>query len=158
MRIKERALARIQLDKGLNPLRDSDALVRPIKGWVKAIREALGLTAEQLARRVGVSKPRVYEIEKSEMSGSITLHSLERAAHALECQLVYALVPKQPLQEIVEARAMAIANELVRSSAHSMMLEDQAVDEETNLELIDQLAKELLNQRASRLWDRWYEG
>ena len=91
----DRALARKHLEKKLSPLRGSQALARPSKGWVKAIRDALGMTAEQLALRIGVTKPRVYEIEKAEISNSITLESLERAAHAMDCQLVYAFIPRE---------------------------------------------------------------
>ena len=120
---------------------------------MKVIREALGMTAEQLALRVGVTKPRIYEIEKAEVRGSITLHSLERAARALDCELVYALVPRQPLQEAVEARALMRAETRIASSSHSMALEDQALGDEELREQIDQLARELLDQNGSRLWD-----
>lgn len=153
MRTNDRALARKHLDKRLNSLRDSKNLLRPPKGWVKAIREALGMTAEQLAHRVGVTKPRIYEIEKSELSGSITLGSIERAAHALDCQLVYAFVPKQPLQEMVEQRALLEAKKRVRATSHTMALEDQAVDEKELRQHIEALAKDLINQRTSQIWE-----
>ncbi|MEZ5558134.1 MAG: mobile mystery protein A [Pseudomonadales bacterium] len=152
MRAQDRALARKHLDRKLNSLRDSTALLRPPKGWVKALREALGMTAEQLARRIGVTKPRVYEIERSELDGSITLHSLERAAQAMDCQLVYALVPRQPLQNMVEQRALLEANKRIRAAAHTMALEDQAVEEQELREQVETLAKELLNQKGSVLW------
>jgi predicted DNA-binding mobile mystery protein A len=152
MRTEDRAIARKHLDKRMAPLRDSKELLRPPKGWVKAIREALGMTAEQLAHRIGVTKPRVYEIEKSEVSGSITLDSLERAAHALDCKLVYAFVPRHPLQETVEQRALLEASKRIRAASHTMALEDQAVGEQEILEQIDALAKDLLNQSGSGLW------
>ena len=94
MRADDRILARKQLDKRLNPLRNSQAFARPPRGWLKAVREALGLTSAQLGKRMGVSQPRILEIEKSEKSGSITLDTLERAANEMDCKLVYALVPK----------------------------------------------------------------
>jgi len=152
MRAQERALARKHLDKKLSPLRDSKALLRPPKGWVKALRDALGMTAEQLARRIGVTKPRVYEIECAELNGSITLDSLERAAQAMDCQLVYALIPRQPLQSTVEQRALLEAKKRMRAAAHTMILEDQAVEEPELRQQVDALAKELLSQKGSRLW------
>lgn len=152
MRAQDRALARKHLDKKLNPVRDSKALLRPPKGWVKALRDALGMTAEQLARRIGVTKPRVYEIERAELNGSITLDSLERAAQAMDCQLVYALIPRQPLQTTVEQRALREAKRRTRATAHTMTLEDQAVEEPELREQVEALAKELLNQRGSILW------
>ncbi|VAX03953.1 hypothetical protein MNBD_GAMMA20-319, partial [hydrothermal vent metagenome] len=95
MRPKERAVARRQLDKRLNLLRDSESFVRPSRGWIKAIREALGMTTTQLAKRLGVVQSRTVAIEQAEAKGSITLNSLEKAANALDCRLVYALVPRK---------------------------------------------------------------
>ncbi len=152
MRSEDRAMARKHLDKKLAPLRDSRDFLRPPKGWVKAVREALGMTASQLSRRIGVASPRIYEIEKSELSGSITLSSLERTAHAMDCQLVYALVPRLPLQKMVEQRALLEAKKRVRAASHTMALEDQALDEAALREQIEALTKELLSGRASAIW------
>ena len=105
MRPEDRALARRQLDKRLSPLRDTQSLARPPRGWIRAIREALGMTSKQLGVRIGVSQPRVTKIEKAEREGSITLDTLRRTAQAMDCQLIYAFVPRRPLHEHVEARA-----------------------------------------------------
>ncbi len=153
MRSKDRALARKHLDSKLDAIRRSSDVLRPSKGWVKAIREALGMSAEQLATRIGVTKPRVYEIEKAEISGSITLNSLERAAHALECKLVYTLVPRLPLQETVEMRALEIAKKRISVTSHSMILEDQALYETELREQIETLARELSDQVGPGFWE-----
>jgi predicted DNA-binding mobile mystery protein A len=84
------ALARQNLDHRLSPLRKTGDLTRPPRGWIKAIREALGMTTAQLAERLGVSQPRVAQLEKSEAEDSITLRTLRRAAESLGCTLVYA--------------------------------------------------------------------
>ena len=110
MRVEDRTAARRQLAKRLNLLRNSDALTRPSRGWIRAIREALGMTTAQLAKRIGVSQPRAVAIENAEKKGSISLNSLERAAHALDCRLVYALVPRRPLKELVTERAERLAS------------------------------------------------
>ena len=153
MRAKDRVLARKHLDSKLDSIRRSSDVLRPPKGWVKAIREALGMSAEQLATRIGVTKPRVYEIEKAEISGSITLNSLERAAHALDCKLVYTLVPRLPLQETVALRAQEIAKKRIRATSHTMLLEDQALDETELGEQIETLARELSDQAGSGFWE-----
>jgi len=153
MRSKDRVLARKHLDNKLESIRRSNDVLRPPKGWVKAIREALGMSAEQLAARIGVTRPRVYEIEKAEVSGSITLNSLERAAHALDCKLVYTLIPRRSLQEAVEMRALEIAKERIRSAAHTMTLEDQALNEKELLEQIGALARELSDQGGPGFWE-----
>ena len=122
MKPKERATARKQLDKRLRPLREKDAFVRPPRGWVKAIREALGMTTAQLGKRLGVSQPRVVALEKAEASGAITLESLTRAAGALDCQLVYTLVPRSSLEEMTKERAIALARKRFSRTAHTMAL------------------------------------
>ncbi len=101
MRAQERAAARKQIDKRLNIIQNSEGLARPVRGWIRAIREALGMTTAQLGKRLGIRQASVVGLEKSEASKSITLETLERAAHALDCRLVYALVPRKPLAEVV---------------------------------------------------------
>src|SRR5690349_21813015 len=99
------------LDKRLNAFRKLQGVPVPPKGWVRALRNALGMTTAQLGRRLGVSQPRVVEIEKAEVSGSITLHTLQRTAEALGCRLTYALIPEKPLQDTVRQRAAQLAQE-----------------------------------------------
>lgn len=152
MRPQDRALARRQLDRRLEPLRGSESLARPPRGWIKAIREALGMTTAQLGKRIGVSQPRVVEIEKAEVRGAITLESLQRAANALDCRLVYALVPRQPLETLIEERAEEIAMRRLESTAHSMALEAQSVAREDEQEQLRQLVQKLVEQSGSRLW------
>ena len=151
MRSEERALARKNLDKRLNSIRNLGDFARPPKGWVKAIREALGMTAEQMAVRLGVTKPRIYRLEQAESEGALTLDSLQRAASALECELVYALVPKQPLETMIQQRALHEAKKRMRTAAHTMSLEDQSVDETDQREQLEALAKQL-EQAGSALW------
>lgn len=123
-----RTRARTRLDERLSVLRGSE-LAPPPKGWIKAIREALGMTGQQFAARMGIKPPTVIDLEKSEALGTIQLKTLSRAADALGCKLVYALVPKTSLQDAVEARARKIALRALRRVAHTMKLEDQAVAE-----------------------------
>lgn len=153
MRAQERASARKQLDKRLNILQNVDVLARPPRGWIKAIREALGMTSAQLGNRLGVSQPRVLGIEKAEASGSITLESLERAARALDCRLIYAIVPRKPLELLVEDRARTLAKKRLRATSHSMALEDQRVDEADEQDHLKRLVQNLLDQPGSALWE-----
>jgi predicted DNA-binding mobile mystery protein A len=134
----------------LRPLADSS---RPAKGWLRAIRDALGMTSAQLARRLGVSQPRIVELEQSEVSGKVTLNTLQRAAEALGCRLVYVLVPEKPLAETVRDRAELLAQRQQADVEHTMRLEDQAVSSKSaSLELRQRLIEELL-RRPARLWD-----
>lgn len=152
MRAQDRASARRHLDKRLNSLKNPEALTRPPRGWVKAIREALGMTAEQLGARLGVSQVRALALEKAEASGSVTLDSLERAARALDCRLVYALVPRKPLEELVEERAAELARKQLQTTRHSMALEAQPVDAADEDAQLRRLTQELKNTVGSALW------
>ena len=153
MRSEDRKTARRQLDIRLNVLTYSDAFMRPSRGWIKAIREALGMTTTQLAQRIGVSQPRFVAIEKAEKNKSITLESLERAARALDCRVVYALVPRKPLNDLVEERALAVAKQRLQSTQHSMALEAQSVDKSDEEEQLKQLSEELIKKAGSKLWE-----
>ena len=154
MRTKDRATARRQLDKRLDSLRGVKTNAqRPPRGWIKAIREALGMTTRQLATRIGVGQSRVVDIEKGEISGSITLDSLQRAARALDCEFVYAIVPRTSLESMVENRASTLAKNRTKAARHTMALEDQRLDEDDEREQVKELTRKLSEQSGSALWE-----
>jgi predicted DNA-binding mobile mystery protein A len=146
--------ARRALDDRLTPLRRNEELRAPSAGWIKAIRQALGMTTAQLGRRIGVSQPRVVELEQAEANRSVTLKSLERAAEALGCRLVYALVPNEPLETRVQRHAEAVAHQHMAAAGHSMRLEDQGTAPAVEAREVTRLAAELLARRPARIWDR----
>lgn len=153
MRSQDRALARKHLDKRLQQLPSLESFDRPPRGWIKAIREALGMTTAQMARHLGVSQPRISAMEKGEVRGALTLESLEKAAHALDCRLVYALVPREPLSETVKRRAEEKARRELASTSHSMALEAQSVDSEAEAEQLERLTQRLLDKAGPELWE-----
>jgi predicted DNA-binding mobile mystery protein A len=141
------------LDKHFAALRPLATGARPPKGWVRAIRNALGMTTAQLARRLGVSQPRIVDLEQAEVSGGVTLNSLQRAAEALGCRLVYALVPERPLADIVNERAELNAKRESGAVEHTMRLEDQAVRSKSASKELHRRTVEDLLRRPARLWD-----
>lgn len=153
MRAEDRASARRQLDKRLSLLQNTELLARPPRGWLKAIREALGMTTAQLGKRLGVVQSRAVAIEQAEAKGTITLNSLEKAAHALDCRLVYALVPRNPLDELVTERAERLAKQRLESTRHSMALEAQTVDAADEQEQLKRMVQRLLDKSGSELWE-----
>ncbi len=141
------------LDSRFDALRPLLSNARPSKGWVRAVRNALGMTTKQLAQRIGVSQSRIPELEQAEVTGTITLKSLERAAQALGCRVVYALVPERPLADVVRGLAERAADRQLAAVGHSMKLEDQVVqDESARKEQRNRLVEQLI-QRPARLWD-----
>ena len=152
MRANDRASARRQLDKRFSLLQNAELFARPPRGWLKAIREALGMTTAQLGKRLGVVQSRAVAIEQAEANGAITLNSLEKAAHALDCRLVYALVPRNPLDELVTERAERLAKQRLKSTSHSMALEAQSVDAADEREQLKRMVQRLLEKAGSELW------
>lgn len=141
-----------QLDAALNRWRSADLPLRPPSGWIKAIRQALGMTAAELARRLGVGLPAATRLELSEAEDRITLSTLRRAAEALGCELHYALVPRQSLTDTLEARATELARQRMASISHTMALEAQSTSRETVEAQIRTLAESLLKGSRRNLW------
>ena len=121
------AHSRAQLDKRFQELGEPKRYAPPVRGWIKAIREALGMSTAQLAERLKIKQPSLVNLEQSEAKGSIELATLRRVAEALDCTLVYALVPNKPLETMVRDRARAFARRRHEHVEHSMLLEDQKV-------------------------------
>jgi len=146
-------LARKHLDRRLTPLRLSEALARPPRGWVRAIRDALGMTTRQLAKRIGISQSGVVGLEKGEVQGSVSLVTLQQAAEALNCTLVYALVPNTSLEEMVRDRAQQVATDQLARIPHTIRLEDQGLAPSELAAQHERLVQELLKGAPRRLWD-----
>ena len=137
-----RASARRDLDRRLQSM--GSAELRPQSGWLRAIRDALGMTAAQLGARLGITPTSVFEMERREADGTITLKTLEKAAEALGCKLAYALVPDEGLEATVQRRARKLA---VRQLAR----EEELPPEESRARLERRIA-ELIHTRPRSLW------
>ena len=124
----------------------------PSRGWLKEIREAIGRTERQQAGRLGISGSTLHKSEQSEADERITLGQLRRLADGLDCELVYALVPRKPLTEVVRDRAKQLAKEEVYGVAHTMSLEDQRPTDERIQKQVARRAEELLRGKWSDLW------
>ena len=128
-----------QLDRALQPFVAARNVARPQRGWIRAIRQAIGVSAAAVAQTLGTSRSLPLQLERWEANDRITLKSLRSVANALDCDLVYALVPRSgSLQTLLDSRAGREATQRVRRVEHTMALEDQAaggmeaaIDEET---------------------------
>ncbi|AGX86717.1 mobile mystery protein A [Candidatus Symbiobacter mobilis] len=141
-----------QIDANLNRWRSADLPARPPIGWLKAIREGLGMAKTDLADRLGVTTSTVTRLETSEADDTISLATLRRAAEAMGCELQYALVPKQSLADTLENRAMALARQQMASISHTMALEAQATSHEALEWQTRTLAEDLLKGPWHVLW------
>lgn len=148
---RARRTARRALDRRLDMLREVvPAATVPRAGWIRAIREAIGMTAAELGARMGSQESTVMRMEGSEASDRIQLGTLRRAAAGLDCDRVYAFVPRQPLEQMVDQQAIALARRLIAGVDHSMSLEDQRVACETTADQVREYGDRLRDQ--SGLW------
>jgi len=151
MKTDVRQRARWRLDERLSSLKPEDRYRPPPKGWIRAIRDALGMTGVQLASRLGVRPQTVEAIEKSEASGSIQLSTLRRAAQAMDCTLVYALVPNASLEDAAKQRARKIAIRDLQRVAHTMKLEAQGTGDAGKEARIEAYIRDAIKDRD--LWN-----
>lgn len=127
MKPEFRQLRLTQLERTLAAFETAKREVRPQRGWLRAVRQALGLSLEQVGRTLGISRSHVLSFEKSEAEDRISLRSLRKVAEAMGCDLVYAIVPKSgSIRELAEEPARKEAAQRVRAVEHSMALEGQA--------------------------------
>lgn len=143
---------RKSLDEKLKSFPVASEALKPKAGWVRAVREAIGMTTAQLAQRMGIQQSGVTLLEQRESDGKVTLETLNRAARAMNCELVYALVPQESLEKIVDDQALAAAKEILSRTTHTMHLEMQEAGRaETELHE-SELATEIKNKLDRRLW------
>ena len=126
---------------------------RPSDGWIRSIRKSIGMTTRQLAERIGVTQQATSKLEENEFDNSVTLKTLRRAAEAMDCRLVYAIIPNQGnLEDIVRKQAYKKAKAIVEPVNHTMLLEAQEVGDLQSK--INETADELLNNLSSKLWNK----
>ena len=142
---------RRRLDQRLSSMKPESRYRPPSKGWIRAIRDALGMSGAQLGRRMGVKAQSVADIERSEASGTIQLKTLRRVAEALDCTVVYALIPKTSLEDVVQRRARRIAHKELVWIGHTMDLEAQGLSDEEREEQIEIYIRDHLRERD--LWE-----
>ena len=146
-------IIREQYRAKIDQLIDLKDISRPKEGWIRSFRKALGMSGPQLATRLGVSKAQASQMERMELEDRITIKQLRRVANALDCQLVYALIPRKPVVEIVRERAQLKAKQLVRKADVQMALEAQQVSKEQLAVQTEMEVDRLLREMPRDLWE-----
>lgn len=111
------------------------------------------MTTRQFAKRLGKAQSVIVEMEKGEARDSVTLATLRQAAQALDCSLVYALVPNRPVEDVLRERAGKVAAERLSRASHNMALENQRLDDTAQEAELRRLVEDLLRGPPARLWD-----
>lgn len=146
----DRKLARRRLDERFAQLRIVANPPRPHRGWIRAIRDALGMSAKEMAQRMGVIQQNIFQFENSEVNDRIQLSTLRQAADALNCDLVYVLLPRTSLEDAVKTQARRKAESILDQVAHHSRLEDQSLPPHEMQAQVDDLADRFVDRRG--LW------
>lgn len=153
MKSSQKRLIQQQLDSTLARIWCMRDAQRPARGWLRAIREALGMSGKQFARRLSVSAPWITTLEKNELAGSVTIKTMRQAAEALDCVFVYAVVPRDSLADIVRRRAEILAQKRLAMVSHSMLLEAQQLSESEQQKALAQEVNALIQEMPKELWE-----
>jgi predicted DNA-binding mobile mystery protein A len=143
-----------QLDAKMKRLNTTSIGELPSTGWIKATRMALGMSQEQLGKKLQITRQSVQELEKREKEGTITLKTLKEVAKAMDIQLVYGFIPNQgSLEALIEKKASELATRIVMRTSNSMKLEDQQNSDKRLQKAIKERTRMLVNEMPKILWD-----
>ena len=151
--MKKAKLVREQLDVSLRRFRPLLNTSTPQKGWIRAICGALGMTAKQLAGRLGISQQSVARIEKDELTGAVTIKTMRRVAEQLNCTFVCGFVPCTSLEETVVHQARKVAIKRLARVSQTMRLEDQALSSKGDQQVLDDVVNDLVVTLPPALWN-----
>lgn len=136
------------LDKKTSDLKSAKNIVPQSSGWIKTVREAIGMTVSQLAARLGVTQPRITKMESNE--DNLKLSTMKKAAEAMNCEFVYYFKPRTTFQNLVDEQAQKKAAEVLKTVNVNMALENQEIAED---EAVKDFASDLINTKIKQIWD-----
>ncbi len=143
-----------QLNEKMDKLTVLQHLIMPPIGWIKAIRNGIGMSMEQLGKKLSITKQAVMDIEKREKEGAITIKSMQEIAKVIDMKFVYGFVPNAgSLEQMIETRSLEIATKIVQRTSTSMKLEDQVNSKERIEKAIKERAAEIINKTPKILWE-----
>ncbi len=151
------AVVRKQIVERIDKTMELKAPTPPKAGWIRTIREALGMSGTQLGERLNLTRNQISILERKEAAGTITLNQLQQIAEGLNADLVYAVVPRKSIEETLEDRATEIAHSILEMSHQNMFLEAQQLSKVKQHESTQMLINELKNAGGKVLW-RTYIG
>jgi len=129
-------------------------LPAPQDGWIKTLRKSLGMTLQQLANKLSISKQSVNELENREKDGGLTISKLQEVAAALDMHLVYGFVPKEKsLEAYIERKAREMAKEIVSRTSNNMKLESQGNSDNRIEKAIEERTEMIKRELPKSLWD-----
>jgi len=149
----DKKVAREQLDKKLDSLKTFATSGIPQQGWIKTVREALGLSARQLGEKAGIDQSRISRLENAEKDGSLKLSSLQKVAKGLNMRFIYGFVSENTLEEMVRSQARKIALRRLKQLDNTMRLEKQELSDEEQKKALEDMIEKILVDQPKDFWD-----
>lgn len=143
---------RTRVNDAAEALRKFVACPAPREGWIRTVRRALGMTSAQVAKKLGVTVGRVTRAERDELRGAVTLKSMQAMAEAMDCKFVYAVVPKDKVENVIWQRALVKAQQQVAAVSAHMALEGQALSEAQLKFEQERVAKDMIAKLPADFW------
>lgn len=125
----------------------------PSEGWLAMLRKALGMSGAEVAARMRVSRNAVYQAERNERNGAITLNQMQKLAEAMGGRFVYAVIPEGSVDDVIRAQAWRKAEARVRHASAHMALESQALPAEQTRQRIKELAEDFVRDMPPDFWE-----
>ena len=152
--MSKRSLQIQQLNSKMLAFASLQKVAPPPTGWIKAIRNAIGMSMLQLGNRLSITKQSVQDMESRERDGSISIKALREAARALDMQLIYGFVPNDgSLEALIDRKAKELATQIVLRTSDTMKLEDQENTKQQIEKAIQERAIAIKNEMPKTLWD-----
>lgn len=149
----EQKLIREQLDGKLAKLIPLVSL-NIENGWIRVLREALGMSTKQLGKRVGIDQSRISRLENAEINGDLKLSSLKKIADGLNMKFVYGFISEDSLEDMVRKQAKEIALKRMAKVNQTMRLEEQELSEDQKQKALADLIQKIMIEEPKDLWDK----
>lgn len=133
---------RMLLDKRFKSIKNTLDITRPVHGWIKTIRNALGMTSAQLGKRLGITQARISAMEAGEIENSLTLKTIKETAAALNCRFVYFFIPEKSLEETISEQGIQFMKNQTSSITNSENLDSSKIQ-----------ADDILLKYSNKIWD-----
>lgn len=130
-----------------------ESMQKPSDGWLVTLRKALGMSGAEVAARMDVSRNAVYQAERNERTGAITMKQMQKLAEAMGGRFVYAIVPEGSVDDVIRAQARRKAEARIRRASAHMALEKQSLPSAQTTRRIDELADELAREMPPDFWN-----
>ncbi|MEY2595311.1 MAG: hypothetical protein RI965_583 [Bacteroidota bacterium] len=152
--MKKHSLQIDQLESKMKTFRPAITNNRPASGWIKSLRTALGMSLQQLANKLSITKQSIQEIEQREIKDTVSIKTLKDVAHAMDMHFVYGFVPKDgSLNELINRKAKELAQQIVLRTEQSMKLENQQNDPKRIKKAIEERIATIKEEMPKTLWN-----